>query len=272
MNEAKKSVYYEPNLHHIGFERTSIIDVSKKNGLILANGNEWTGYKHIMERHSLSSRKPYWKGAKLDDPTKFRPELAPVEYMIVAESIYKPDNLRNDKNKRIDEFDLYIGIFKHFDGKEVEYKLLVYKNTKVIHTFYVNENKKPFNKQKILDLRQGWSKGSYNVMNCIETSEISYYNQDNTVVCKLIVIFDQITGIESWYVQKNSDNGIPFISTCIRKQAVSSRIIMPFYLDYLDYEDISWAEKIIKQIINNSYKFWDKEDAAFPMSRCNPRT
>jgi hypothetical protein len=63
--------------------------------------------------------------------------------MAVASGIFRPENMNVEKNKRSDVFDLYIGKYKHFDGHETEYMLITYKNTGIIHTFFVSDNRKP---------------------------------------------------------------------------------------------------------------------------------
>ena len=52
--EAKNPIYSQPNLIHLGSKKLSIIGVDKTNGLIMVYGNDWTGYKHIVDRHSAA--------------------------------------------------------------------------------------------------------------------------------------------------------------------------------------------------------------------------
>ena len=143
-------------------------------------GNEWTGYRHLLERHSLTSRKHYWNdNNKIDNPTKFSLKLAPIDYLTIASEIFKPENFNQEKNKNRNVFDVYIGLVKDKDGTEIEYKLVTYKDSKIIHTFFVNNNKKPFNKKNILDLRQGWISCSHDYMNCIQTFYFTYLDHND---------------------------------------------------------------------------------------------
>lgn len=91
IEEAKKPCYSEQNLMHIGSNKLSIRGVSQNNGLILVYGNEWTGYKHIRERHCHTSRKPYWQNNRIDNPTKFNPNTAPIDYLFIASTIFKTE-------------------------------------------------------------------------------------------------------------------------------------------------------------------------------------
>ncbi len=254
IDEAKNSIYSEPNMSHYGISKTSIIGVSPTNGLILANGNEWTGYRHIMERHNITSRKPYWDyNNKLDNPTKFRPTLVPADYLIVASKIFQPINLDSSKNKFPDRYEVYTGNFTHYDGVELRYRLLVYKSTKIIHTFYLCENKKPFNKQKILDLRQGWVKAYCDDMRNFQSFEIPYYDILNIEKYKVVV---NILGkSEKWHIQVNDINGNPYLTTCIKEIEEFNRIHFMLKSSKLEYENPSWYEKIIKQIIDEKYIF-----------------
>lgn len=256
IEEARNPIYSEPNLLHLGSNKTSIIGVSKANGLTLVYGTEDTGYKHIIERHSLTSRNPYWDDKnKIGNPTKFNLNLAPIEYLYVASQIYKPENINIAKNKNPEKFEVYIGLYKHFDGCEIEYKLILYKGTKIIHTFFINDNKKPFNKKKIVDLRQGWTSASHNLIRCVQTFEIPYYNNLDIEVLKIIVRFFEIEKTEKWYIQVNSEEGHPILTTFIKELNSEISIPMAFRMTQIDFMDIEWIEKIIKQIIDGRYKF-----------------
>ena len=254
IREAADPIYLEPNLLHLGSKKLSINGVSSENGLILPYGNDWTGYKHIFERHSLSSRKPYWdEDGKIGNPTKFRLNLAPIEYLSVAAKIYKHENLNNSKNRKPELFDVYIGIFRHNDGLEVEYKLITYKETKVIHTFFVNDNKKPFNKKKVLDLRQGWANASQDYMNCIKTFEVPYFDTSDIKRFVVITRHLEISKKVKWYIQVNSIDGLPLITTFIKEFELTDDLPTPFQMTQLDFSNITWVEKIIKQILEGNY-------------------
>lgn len=256
IQEAENPIYLEPNLVHLGSKKLSINGVSSENGLILVYGNEWTGYKHIFERHSLTSRNPYWDdNGKIGNPTKFRLNLAPIDYLTVASKIFKQENINSSKNKNPELFDVFTGTFKHRDGLEVEYILVTYKDTKIIHTFFVNDNKKPFNKKKVLDLRQGWTNSSQDYKNCITTFEIPYFDNNNIKRFVVITRHLEILKKEKWYIQVNSKEGLPFLTTFIKELELKNNWPAPFQITQLDFSNITWVEKIIKQIIDDSYSF-----------------
>lgn len=253
--EAKKPTYSELNLIHIGSNKLSIRGVSRTNGLILVYGNEWTGYKHIQERHCITSRKPYWNNNIINNPTKFNSNIAPISYLYIASHIFKPENINYEKNKKPDTFDLYIGSYKHTFETEIQYKLIVYKNSKVIHTLFVDDNKKPFNKKKVLNLRQGFCSSSHNLMNGIQTFHFSYFDSEDIPKFKVIIRYIEREKKEKWYIQVNSSNGTPYFTTFVNEFFCESTISALSKMAQLDFGNITWIEKIIKKIIDQKYSF-----------------
>lgn len=255
-NEAKKLIYSEPNVFHFGTSKTSIIGVSPSNGLIMAYGNTHTGYNHIFERHSQSSRIPYWdESGKIGDPTKFKVDFAPIDYLHVASTIYKESNICLDKNKRPHLFDLYIGTYEHKSGIEVEYKLLVYKNSKIIHTLFVNKNSKPFNHKKYINLKQGWPSGNHDLSSNIQTFTFLYYDIDEIEHFKVVIRYHGNTKQERWYIQVNPINERPFLTAFIKEKNIKKSDQFMTNLFSYEHEDVSWVEKIIKKMLDGSYEY-----------------
>lgn len=253
IEKAKDPEYAQLNLLHIGSNKLSIRGVSQINGLILVYGNEWTGYKHIDERHSYYSRKAYWENEKIDNPTKFSSDLAPINYLFTASQIFKPENKNFDKNNKPEVFDLFIGLSKDRFGKDLEYKLILYKDTKVIHTLFINDNKKPFNKKKVINLRQGWVSSRHDLFNCIQTFEFSYFNSDNIARFKVIIRYIEVEEKEKWYIQVNSNDGIPCFTAFINEFFIKQKISVTIRMIQLDFEDVFWVEKIIKTMMEEKY-------------------
>lgn len=253
IEKAKDPKYSRLNLLHVGQNKLSIRGVSQVDGLILAYGNGSTGYKHIDERHSYYSRKPYWQNDRMDNPTKFSHDIAPINYLFIASQIFKPENKNLEKNNNPEVFDLFIGLSKDRFGIELEYKLILYKGTKVIHTFFVNDNKKPFNKKKVINLRQGWVSCSHDLSNCIQTFYFSYFNSDNIARFKVIVRYIEVEEKEKWYIQVNSNDGIPCFTACIKEILIKQKLSLPIRMMQLDFEDVLWVERIIKTMIEEKY-------------------
>lgn len=255
LKESKHPRYSAPNTIFFTLKKTHIFSYSSESGLIIIQGNEDTGLEHIQLRHSKTSNKPYWKeGNKLENQSRLMLGLAPFQYISVASEIYKPENRSDEKNRRPELFDVYIGEYTHKNNLSVEYTLITYKNTGIIHTFFVSDNKKPFNKKKILDLRRGWSYGTSYPTQQKQVLKTPYYDPNNFEIVSVIINYSEITNIEEWIIKLNSTETNPEVKI---KVAEKERIVHPIFgndagtriiqLNYID--DPSWIEKHIKQIL-----------------------
>ena len=254
--EAKHPDYSNPDLLHLGSKKTSIQGVSNNSDLILVYGNDSTGLKHIIERHSLTSRKPYWSDeGKIGNPSKFPLGLSVQKYLEIASKIFNSTNKNEEKNSRPDVFDVYVGRHRLKNEAAIELTLVTYKDTGIIHSFYVSDNKKPFNKKKIVNLRQGWSSGSHELMNCIQTIKIPYFDTNNVKRFKIIIRHFEIKKVERWYIQVNSSHGDPVLTTFIKEQKREERVDIAIRIVQIDFSTITWVEKIIKQIMEDKYDF-----------------
>jgi len=254
--ESQKPKYQDSRLLHIGSRKTSVNEVSNESGLILAYGNEYTGWKHISERHSLTSRKPYWsEEGKIDNPTKLPLGTSAKDCFKLALQVFRPENKSDTLNKRPNDFDLYIGSCVTRKGKKHECALLTYKETGVIHSFFIAENHKPYNKERVLHLRQGWSSGSHNLQSCIQDITMPYYDASNIIRYVVIVRIFEIERKERWYIQVNTDDGKPYLTTFIEERSLKQRRDISIQTSYIDFSNITWIEKIIKRIQNGNYTF-----------------
>ena len=84
LEESRKEKYSDSRMILFGLSKTSIFKLSRETGLILIMGNEHIGYNHIIERHSLTSRKPYWKDGKIGEPSKLPLGVAPIQYLSIV--------------------------------------------------------------------------------------------------------------------------------------------------------------------------------------------
>lgn len=117
-----------------------IVTISNKR-LILIKGNNETGYTHIKERHLFWSPIIYRTGKEFQAQSKFPQDIAPIDFVKIADEIYKPENLVV-KNEHLDAnyFDKYVGNYTL--NQEVEIvNLILYKNSTIIHSLYPQSNK-----------------------------------------------------------------------------------------------------------------------------------
>ncbi len=253
--EALKVKYQDPFILHLGAIKTSIFKVSSRTGLILIHGNKWTGREHIDLRHSQTSRTPYWQeNDKMDNPSKFHLSLAPIDYLSLADQVFSYENLNSTKNKRAKEFDMFISKASSKNIPTTEYTLLLYKGTKIIHSFYVSANKKPFNKKKIVNLRQGWISSTFSPMIGIESFTIPYFDQNNTERYKVILRSNKIDKTDSWYIQQNDNQGNPKLTLKIKTEQLKTLTEGPFRMTELDFSNLSWIEKHLKKLYEEENK------------------
>ena len=152
-----------PNM--MGFDlkrKDGILAVSPLKGIIIVAGNSATGFHHIKERHDFWSNhsyfKPHEEDFKVDNPSKFGRKSIPImDYQNISDQLYDHKNLSPDKNKSPDLFDLYIGKVVNENNGDGIYQMLLYKDTRILHTIYPksksnNETKKG---NKILKYAKG---------------------------------------------------------------------------------------------------------------------
>lgn len=124
-----------------------IVTISEK-GLILIRGNSKTGYKHIRERHDFWTIKNYIVGNRFQAQSKFSPEIFPIDYIKIANEIYSKENLIvNNDHIEADQFEKYVGKC-NFDGEKEDVNLLLYKNTKIIHSLFPQNKKHNKNRNR----------------------------------------------------------------------------------------------------------------------------
>lgn len=250
LEESKDPRYSAKLTSFLTLKKTDIFRLSRETGLILIQGNEHTGLEHIKLRHSKISNKAYWKeGNKLENQSKFRLRLSPFEYIYVASKIFKLENKNDEKNRRPDTFDLYIGEFTHKDGVQSEYTLLTYKNTGIIHTFFNSNNRKPFNKKKRLDLRRGWSYGKQYLIKNEQIFKTPYYNFEDKEVLTVIIEYSEITEIEEWHIKIHQNQSQAEVKVKVGEKKRSRDIHFSDRISQLRFTNPEWIEKKIKELL-----------------------
>jgi hypothetical protein len=223
----------DPFLMNITMYPTDIAKVSPVYGLIFPKGNDHTGFDHIHKRHEQWTNTPKWIETKdeqgnvdvrLQNQSLFRRDSTPFfDYCNIAESIYKKENLNNEKNKRPDKFEMYSGVHIHKDGSNPKYNLLIYKGTKIVHTLYPQSDKNNPERVKGFNYSRGSVSGRWELMNSVLEIKIPYFNHQKIV--KYIVIIRRIPqkNIEMGIVQVNDDAGNPWKSIIIGERNIDSK-------------------------------------------------
>ncbi len=153
---ASNPIWRHPFVLTIGKFPTSVEKVTPKNGLIFIKGNDQTGYQHIVNRHAAVYNQPTWKqkdGASiLNNPTRFSPNTPPIRYPEIADKIFDTVNLNKCSNTCPERFDVIEGDYTD-DIETVKYRLVLYKGTRIIHSFYPVDRK--LKRKKLIDLVKG---------------------------------------------------------------------------------------------------------------------
>ncbi len=162
-------------------ERTDVLKISPKSGVIFILGDLYTGFTHLNERHGFSTNKTFWTGdGKIDTPSRFGKGAIPItHYIRIADVLYMPENKKNEKNKYPDLFDIYEAKVDDPDMGSEEYRLILYKDTPIIHTLFPLSDKSK--KKKYINLRRGKPQGNMTLEPLQTIMGIPYWNGSNEV-------------------------------------------------------------------------------------------
>ncbi len=242
-----------PYVIGFGSEKTAVWKVTPKNNIIIIKGDKYTGFEHINDRHNYWSEQPFWNENNngefiLDNPSKFNKNSLPiVEYADVADKLYNKEFLNIEKNKAPELFDLYIG--KIDDG--TSYKMLLYKNTKILHTLFPEKKIHNKNKNNIINYHKGNTFGKYE--NGEYTIETPWFNEKNQVIYNLVFFIDLINKKEKC-ILINSKKEMYIELFEGDKSKIST---LSDEVKYIGFSDFTLVEKKIKKfekIINDSKK------------------
>ncbi len=209
VNKAKFSILN--NAGFVGQFTKSPIDIahiSPNKKLVFIKGNRHTGLEHIMFRHNAYSHEVNPINKIFVETSKFNKDSKPLlDYSYLAELIYCPNNLNEQLNKFPDKFDLYYGLVGNSN-----YVLILYKNTKVVHTLYPN-----------IPLKQRLKKN-------FRRGELIFKVQDHQVKVPLLPYYDK--GFD------NASVTIPYYDD-------QNRIRYAFQITFLEKENIEKVALLI---------------------------
>lgn len=227
-----------------GSERNTIIKVTPKHGLILITGDEHTGFQHILDRHMFSSTKQYWKSEEIiDDPSRFEKGTIPITAFVkISDVVF--ETKRNDLNKNTSLFDVYQSEVFLESGVSKEYRLITYKNSKIINTLFPTKGIK----KKIINLRRGNCRGKET--NEFRTISVPYRNSKGEAVFSFQVITDFKSKVETWYLINHFSNMHLVLE---EKQAKILRNLEE-EINCLNEDPLIWVEQEIKEWISEDKK------------------
>jgi len=231
---------------------TSIHTISPVKRLIFTEGNEYTGYKHLRERHSQHVYKNYWISAengmiKLDRPSKFHPDIAPIHYPKIADAIFSPENKNVTKNHRPELFDKYTGLYVHKDNPPEKLHLLTYKDTRVVHTMY--PDKKKHNLKAVAKFGKGHVKAIRVLIGSHADLIVPYEDPNGIIRYSILVRKFYQEQMERVFIQEHDKNGKPEYLILLGEREIND-------LDSFDHDrmsdfqhrDLIDYERIINQL------------------------
>lgn len=252
LEESKKEKYSDSRILMFGLKKTSIFRLSRKTGLILIFGNENIGYNHIIDRHSQTSRMPYWKDGKIGGPSKLPLGIAPIQYLDFAGQIFRVENKQDPKVDSSSDFDVYEGSIFYRDSK-ISLRLVTYKGTGIIQTLY------PIDKQpkKVLrNLRRGFvSSAIFYDRDALQMFEFSYYDECDIERFRIILRCSEHSLRQRWYVQVNDGRGVGKLTTLLKEELVTKKMSFHRRMTVIDFSDTGWIERELKKMIKTSYEF-----------------
>ena len=244
---------YEARILIEGLTPTSIQRVSLASGLIMVAGNEYTGMHHIRRRHSPASLLRTWVDyadadgkpqVRLDDPSRFRPYVNPIfDYIDIADVIYLQGKLDESNNL---QFDKYVGSYTFSDGITVKHTLILYKNTKIIHTLYPQKSFPKRDKISGFLFRRGQASSAWNTSNCKTITNIPYFSREGELRYAIIIQLDTFAKFFEFELIRYSSSGQPMQYMSLGNQFYEGEIAPDHmsevfrwqYVDFSKYESI----------------------------------
>lgn len=142
-NKAQYSLLMHNPGIYIQFTRSyiDIFHITPFKKLIFIKGHEFTGLQHINMRHRFYSTAISKVNGGFMSTSRFAADSGILDdYISLVECLYDEKFLVPGKNKRPDLFDAFQAKIA-FKGKS-EFRLILYKGTKIVHTLFPIEKKK----------------------------------------------------------------------------------------------------------------------------------
>lgn len=178
-----------------------VISISNK-GLILIKGNELTGYIHIKERHLFWSPQVYRIGEVFQAQSKFPKSIAPIDFLKIANHIFCQENfIENNEHPDSDKFDKYCGLYSLENNEPEKINLILYKNSKVIHSLYPQSKKYNERRNRI---KYPYSRGEVKVSTDFKCRvikiEVPYFAKGGILKYVLLIEKFYEKDIEEWRI------------------------------------------------------------------------
>lgn len=243
----------KPNfVNPFGRTANSISNISEKYGLILIKGNKNTGFEHILLRHEHFSRTPFWveqNGSKyLDNPTRLSPNSVPImDYVKIADKIYATRNINLISCKNPTLYDMYSGVIEYYGANRL-FHLLLYKNSKVIHTLYPEETVEKKDKPSRFHFFKGRVTGQHFLTEDVILIRIPYLDANNKVVYSANLFNDYRSKLQKAVIIKHNLEGEKERYSEIGEKPINIHRDLPFLIIHYQAADLRDIEECIKKM------------------------
>lgn len=219
--------------------KTDIFSISPIKKLIFIHGDNFTGLNHINMRHRFFTN----AHSKMADnsfvaTSRFGKESGKLfDYQKISEDLYDPKNI-DPKNNKPNLFDVFKG---KGDDSGTDYRLILYKDTKIVHTLFPIEKNKSKKKFEKTDIITHWH--DFNTLIAI----IPYYNADQVIRYGIGVTCVVSEQIERWEILIYEDGKVTK-QVKLGEQKVNYIFDIGTRVQQINFAHVSKFEAIIDKI------------------------
>lgn len=234
-------------------------------GLIHFSGNADTGWEHIRNRHNLYSDRNYFGKGAIGNPSKFSSKSIPIhDFVRVSDDVFR--NGVKDIKEHPDSviFEKYKGSSNRYsgsDGTPVDFFLVFYKGTRIVHSVYPVKSMDERSPKRILgDFARCKTeiKSTKRLVDDWYTIEIPYENRRGVIRYVIILRLQEKTNIARFYIQVNNLQGVP-LYTHFKYEIIQEKInltghpnndntVLQKLLLGLQYQEMNDLEMTIKEM------------------------
>lgn len=173
----------------------------------------------------------------------------PIEdYTRIADEIYTLDNRKPSNNEKV--FEKYSGVSNYAGEEAMTFHLLVYKETKIVHTLFPHSKKLNRIKRNVLDYKKGKLTVNHKIFYDILIATLPYYNPEFTIRYVIIIKLDNNTGCRQIWIETTTMHGNPMYCEKVQETFNNPPMDGEKFFKGLEFADFSNMEKWIKQFDN----------------------
>ena len=246
-------------------------------GLIHIYGNRDTGWAHIISRHSYYSDDLYFGDGSLGNPSRFQSATTAIfDWVRIADDVFNNGQVDEREHPDAAQFIKYTGRSANYEGangKELDFILILYRDTKIVHSLFPKKDMVPAGKRsKLKQFKRSISDATASTTYWYDflTITIFYLNSELTARYLIIVHIDLETMKAKLHLQANWPDGKPCyciselmaFSVDVRKEDVETNNIefIRFFNSFIKFTDFSQIEKIMLDIEKESFPQDSKND------------